>query len=61
MIDALAMNYIGDRAAFADPCAWPAVGDLRGLPPTYIVNRVRHVAASGEAFGDALAAAAEYT
>ncbi|MGN6445214.1 alpha/beta hydrolase [Amnibacterium sp.] len=54
----LALNYVGDPALLADPYAFPGGHDVRGLPPTTIVNagpdRLR---ASGEAFGAELAIA----
>jgi acetyl esterase/lipase len=50
-------NYVGDDRLFADPYAFAANGDLRGLPPTYIVNEHDTLRASSEPFAAALAAA----
>lgn len=54
----LELNYVGDPALLADPYAFPGGHDVRGLPPTTVVNagpdRLR---ASGEAFAAELAVA----
>lgn len=58
LVRELTLNYVGDEALFSDPYAFPAIGELAGLPPTYIVNSEHDsLRASGEVFGAALAAA----
>ncbi|MFZ9628074.1 MAG: alpha/beta hydrolase [Ilumatobacteraceae bacterium] len=52
------LNFVGDRALLADPYAFPANGELAGLPPTYEINsEVDSLRASGEEFARQLAAA----
>jgi len=52
-------NYLGDAAdAAQSPYAFPAGHDLRGLPPTFILNSdIDTLRASGEAYAAELAAA----
>ncbi len=52
------LNYAGTKEVFADPYAFPGVGDLGGQPPVYILNSETDVLrASGEAYAAALAVA----
>lgn len=54
----LELNYVGDAARLAEPYAFPGGHDVRGLPPTTIVNARRdRLRASGEAFAAELAVA----
>src|SRR4051812_24452188 len=54
----LTLNYAGDRAALADPYAFPANGDVSGLPPTFVLTCENDsLRSSGEAYADQLAAA----
>jgi acetyl esterase/lipase len=54
----LELNYVGEPALLAEPYAFPGGHDLRGLPPTTIVNAGRdRLRASGEAFAAELAVA----
>jgi acetyl esterase len=51
-------NYVGGAPAQASAYAFPALGDLAGLPPTLILNsEYDDLRASGEAFASALAEA----
>jgi acetyl esterase/lipase len=53
------LNYVEDHALLEHPYAFPGGHDLRGLPPTLIVNSdVDSLRASGELFASELAAAA---
>jgi len=55
---AINLNYVGTADALADPLAFPASGDVAGLPPTFIVNaEADDLRSSGEAFAAQLAAA----
>ena len=48
-------NYAGRKSILQDPYAFPPNGDLRGLPPTFIVNaEFDTIRASGEAYGRSL-------
>ena len=52
------LNYAGTEEVFADPYAFPGVGDVGGQPPIYILNSDTDVLrASGEAYAAALTAA----
>ena len=54
----LNLNWTGTEALFDDVYAFPANGDVSGLPPTYILNsEADSLRSSGEAFGKQLAAA----
>lgn len=54
----LELNYVGDPALLREPYAFPGGHDVRGLPPTTIVNAGRdRLRASGEAFAAELALA----
>jgi acetyl esterase len=54
----LELNYVGDPALLAEPYAFPGGHDVRGLPPTTIVNAGPDpLRASGEAFAAELAVA----
>jgi acetyl esterase len=54
----LNLNWVGSEDLFDDRYAFPANGDLSGLPPTYILNsEADSLRSSGEAFGAALAKA----
>ena len=51
LVGTLGLNYAGSEAALADPYAFPANGDVSGLPPTYILNSEGDfLRASGEVF-----------
>jgi acetyl esterase len=57
-IRAVNLNYVGSADHLVDPVAFPANGDVRGLPATYIVNaEADDLRSSGEAFADQLSAA----
>lgn len=57
MIKLMARNYLG-RAAITDPFAFPGGHDLRGMPPTLVLDADRDsLRASGERFAAELAAA----
>ena len=57
MIKLMSRNYLG-RAAITDPFAFPGGHDLRGMPPTYVLDADRDsLRASGERFAAELAAA----
>lgn len=50
------LNYAGTEEVFADPYAFPGVGDVGGQPPVYILNSETDVLrASGEAYAASLA------
>lgn len=50
------LNYAGTEETFADPYAFPGVGDVGGQPPVYILNSETDVLrASGEAYAASLA------
>ena len=52
------LNYVGSIDGLRDPLAFPALGDLTGLPETYILNaEADDLRASGEAFASDLATA----
>jgi acetyl esterase len=52
------LNYVGDEALLADPAAFPAGHDLRGLPPFTIVTSDRdRLRASAQGFAAELALA----
>jgi acetyl esterase/lipase len=52
---AVNVNYVGDPALLDDPVAFPANGDLAGLPPVYILNaEADDLRSSGEAFAEQL-------
>jgi acetyl esterase/lipase len=54
----LTLNYAGDGATLADPYAFPANGDVSGLPPTFVLTCENDsLRSSGEAYADQLAAA----
>ncbi|MBT2501696.1 alpha/beta hydrolase [Curtobacterium sp. ISL-83] len=54
----LNLNYVGDSSLLQHPYAFPANGDLDGLPPTLIINsEIDYLRPSGEAYGAALALA----
>jgi acetyl esterase len=54
----LNLNWAGTEALFDDVYAFPANGDVSGLPPTHILNsEADSLRSSGEAFGAQLAAA----
>ena len=56
-IVALNRNYLGDGVA-PTPYAFPALGDLAGLPPTvFLTSEYDDLRASAEAFAEALTAA----
>ena len=57
MIKLMSRNYVG-RAAVTDPFAFPGGHDLRGMPPTLVLDADRDsLRASGEQFAAELAAA----
>ena len=52
------LNYVGDPDLLASPYAFPGGQDLRGLPPTFILNSdVDGLRPSGESFASEIAAA----
>ncbi|MDR2348156.1 MAG: alpha/beta hydrolase, partial [Bifidobacteriaceae bacterium] len=52
------LDYVGEEALLTHPYAFPAYGELAGLPPTFIVNsEIDDLRPSGEAFAVALAEA----
>jgi acetyl esterase len=54
----LNLNYLGGPPSSADGYAFPALADLRGLPPTLILNaEYDDLRPSGQAFASSLAAA----
>jgi len=58
LIEEIVANYVGDGDGLTDPHAWPALGDVAGLPPHYIVNAEHDsLRASGEAYAQQLRAA----
>ena len=51
----LSDNYLGGPTPRNDPYAFPANGELSGLPPTYVLNsEIDSLRASGEAYADGL-------
>jgi acetyl esterase/lipase len=57
-VDKMNRNYAGSLAAMRDPIAFPGGHDLRGMPPTLILDADRDsLRASGEHFAQELAAA----
>ena len=57
LIRAVNLKYVGDPALLDDPVAFPANGDLRGMPRAYILNAESDdLRSSGEAFAGQLAA-----
>lgn len=51
------LHHVGDPALLVDPYVYPAVGDLAGLPPTWILNCEHDtIRSSGEAYARQLAA-----
>lgn len=58
LTDEIVRNYVGDGDGLSDPHAWPALGDVAGLPPHLIVNaEYDTLRASGEAYAAQLRAA----
>jgi acetyl esterase/lipase len=58
LIEEIVRNYVGDGEGLSVPHAWPALGDVRGFPPHYIVNAEHDsLRASGEAYAEQLHAA----
>ncbi|NTW39258.1 MAG: DUF3237 family protein [Cellulomonadaceae bacterium] len=54
----LNLNYVGDEALLAHPYAFPANGDLAGMPPTLVITAdVDDLRPSGEAYAASLALA----
>ncbi|MBM7505187.1 alpha/beta hydrolase [Agromyces aurantiacus] len=54
----LAWNYAGRRSVLDDPYAFPANGDLAGLPPTLVITEeIDTIRTSGEDFASRLRAA----
>ena len=52
------VRFVGDEAALSNPYAFPANGDLAGMPPTYLLNsEADYLRASGDLFGQQLSAA----
>jgi acetyl esterase/lipase len=55
-VPAINLHLVGDAELLDDPYAFPANGDVAGLPPTYLINsEVDSLRASGEAFARQLA------
>lgn len=51
ILQLMSLNYAGSPAVLEDPYAFPGLGDLGGLPPTYVLNsEVDLLRASGEVF-----------
>jgi acetyl esterase len=58
MITRICLNYVGDPALMVPGYALPGGGDLRGLPPTLLLNAQNdRLSISGEAFARELTAA----
>ncbi|GGI47444.1 acetyl esterase/lipase [Agromyces flavus] len=54
----MAWNYAGRRSVLDDPYAFPANGDLTGLPPTLVITEeIDTIRTSGEDFAERLRAA----
>ncbi|WP_405182719.1 alpha/beta hydrolase [Nocardia sp. NBC_01377] len=53
----MTMNYVGTDELFADPAVFPGTADVRGFPPTLLLDADRDaLRASSEAFADHLRA-----
>lgn len=51
----MSLNYVGDPSGFDLPYAFPGVGDVRGFPPTLILDaRNDRLRRSGDAFAESL-------
>ena len=62
MCDEINAQYTGHPDLLRDPYAFPANGDVGGLPPTYLLNsEADTLRASGEAFAERLIAAGVLT
>jgi acetyl esterase len=58
VVERMNRNYAGSAAAMNDPFAFPGGHDVRGLPPTFLIDADRDsLRASGEKFAKELAAA----
>jgi acetyl esterase len=58
LMQLMSLNYAGTAAVLEDSYAFPGLGNVAGLPPTYILNsEVDLLRPSGEAFGADLKAA----
>ena len=57
-VPAINLHLVGEAALLDDPYAFPANGDVAGLPAAYIINsEIDSLRASGEAFARQLAEA----
>jgi acetyl esterase/lipase len=53
-----ALHYVGDPSKLPDPYAFPANGDVSGVPPTFILTCQNDtLRSSGEAYADQLGSA----
>ena len=56
VVPGINLNFVGDEALLDDPYAFPANGDVAGMPPAYLINsECDSLRSSGEAFARQLA------
>lgn len=56
VVPGINLNFVGDAALLDGPYAFPANGELAGMPPAYLINsEIDSLRASGEAFAQQLA------